>query len=104
MQSFAVNFLYLSPAVLTDPAWAHLGRFLHPGSRDKENQALILGRHLDLSWHPYLSFQAMDWESKGTRKVLIRHDIVASILEVSSHTNQLGFVDLSAVREQLKDQ
>lgn len=103
MQSFSLNFLYLSPSVLTDPAWKHLGRFLHPGSRDKDQQALIVGRHLDVQWHPYLSIHALDWENTGTLKMLIRHDVVASILEVKNHTNQLGFVDLSAVREQLKD-
>ena len=104
MATFAVNFVYLSPAVLSDPAWRHLHRFLQPGSRDKDQQALIVGRDLDIHQHPYLSIRAKDWESAGAKQVLIRHDVVASILEVSSHTTQVGFVDLSVVREQLKDQ
>lgn len=104
MKSFAVKFVYLSPSVLVEPAWRHLHRFLHPGSRDKEQQALIVGRDLDIHWHPYLSIQARDWESSGTRSVLIRHDIVASILEITSQTSQFGFVDLLDVREQLEVQ
>lgn len=104
MKSSAIKFLCLSPAVLVDPGWHHLRRFLHPGSREKEQQALIVGRDLDIHWHPYLSIQARDWECTGTRSLLIRHDIVASILEITSQTSQFGFVDLSDVREQLEDQ
>ena len=104
MATFAFHFIYLSPAVLTEPVWRHLGRFLHPGSRDQDQQALIVGRDLDIHQHPYLSIRAKDWENSGTKQMLIRHDIVASILEVTSHTSRVGFVDLSAVHDQLKDQ
>lgn len=104
MKSSAIKFVYLSPVVLEEPVWRHLHRFLHPGSREKDQQALIVGRDLDIHWHPYLSIQALDWESSGTRSVLIRHDIVASILEITSQTTQFGFVDLLDVREQLGDQ
>lgn len=102
MKSLVVVFVYLSPVVLTEPAWRHLGRFLHPGSREKDEQALVVGKDLDIHWHPYLSIRALDWGSRGTRPVLIRHDVVASILEVTSQTSQFGFVDLSGVRERLE--
>lgn len=65
---------------------------------------MVVGKELDVSWRPYLPSHALDFESTGTRCVLIRHDIVASILEVTNRTTQLGFVDLTTIREQLQDQ
>lgn len=61
----------------------------------------MVGADLDIARHPYLSIRARDWEGTGGRVMLLRHDLVDSILEIQSHTNQLGFVDLSAVREEL---
>ena len=101
MRSFTVHFVYLSPDAL-EARWTHLHRFLHPGSREHDQQALIVGADLDIAHHPYLSIRARDWEGTGGRILLLRHDLVDSILEIRSHTNQLGFVDLSAVREELK--
>ena len=97
-----VHFVYLSPCVLDD-RWSHLHRFLHPGSRSHASQALIIGVDLDIAHHPYLSIRARDWAGTAGRVLLLRHDLVDSILEIQSHTNQLGFVDLSAVREQLME-
>jgi len=99
-RSITIHFAYLSPCVF-EARWAHLHRFLHPGSRKHDNQALIVGADLDIAHHPYLSIRARDWEGTGGRVLLLRHDLVDSILEIQSHTNQLGFVDLSAVREEL---
>lgn len=105
MKSSDIYFIYLFPGVLVEPAWKHLERFFHVPTLENEKQALMVGCELDLHQHPYLSIRAKDWGGLGgTRRVLIRHDIVASILEVASHTSQVGFVNLSDVREQLADQ
>lgn len=101
MRAFALHFLYLDLRVLNDPQWKHLTRFLHPGSQQHSGEALAVGTDLDLSYHPFLSIRAVDWANGGSRVVLLRHDVVASVLEVSNHTNQFGFVDLSDVRERL---
>ncbi len=103
MRSFTLHFVYLSPCSL-DARWAHLHRFFHPGSREHNQQALIVGADLDIAHHPYLSIRARDWEGVGSRTLLLRHDLVDSILEIQSHTSQLGFVDLSAVREELTEE
>lgn len=100
MRSFALHFIYLRLQVLSDPQWNHLHRFLHPGSKEKAGEALVVGRDLDLAWPGFVGIQAKDWESTGSRSILLRHDLVASILEVSTHTNQFGFVDLTELREQ----
>lgn len=104
MRPSTVHFIYLDRRVLTDPQWRHLARFLHPGSLEHDGDAVVVGSDLDLNCHPYLSIRAAQWgDHTGSRVVLLRHDLVASIFEVATHTNQPGFVDLSDARERLED-
>lgn len=105
MSARTIHFVYLFRDVVQKPPWAHLHRFLHPGAEKHDGQALMIGSNLDLNYHPYLSIRAAQWgDRRGSQVVLLRHDLVASILEVASHTTQLGFVDLSDARERLVDQ
>jgi hypothetical protein len=104
MTILSVHFVYLGRCVLDNPQWTHLARFLHPGTRQQSGDALVIGSSLNLNFHPYLYIRAVDWVHTGSRVVLLRHDLVASILEVATHTSQFGFVDLRDARERLADQ
>lgn len=102
MKSSAHYFIYLAH-VLERPQYSHLKRFLHPGSL-AAGELIVLATNLDLGFHPYLSAQVKDWANGGSRHVLLRHEIVVSILEVASHTSQFGFVDLSELPDKQTDQ
>ena len=102
-KSFKVHFVYLAPEA-TGPEWKQIHCFLHPEALEQDQQPMLVCRDLDMSHHAFVSLRAKDWaESKGTWLLLLRYDLVASILEVRSHTNQLGFVDLKAIREALAE-
>ena len=97
-----LHFIYLVNSVLVDPQWEHLQRFLHPYSKTQNQEALLVGADLELG--QYLCIRAKSWDGSGSQAIRLHHHMVASILDVPSHTTQLGFVDLSAAREQLADQ
>ena len=97
---FTLHFVYLSQAAL-QPEWQHIRDFLEPESLEK-GQALVICRDLDIGHHVFAKMLAKDWTvEKGTQPLLLRYDLVASILEIRRHTNPPGFVDLAALREQL---
>jgi hypothetical protein len=81
----------MSPAVLEE-RWSHLHRFLHPGSREQAGWLAMACAELDISDHKFLSCRAKNFGPGGSVKLLLRYDLVDSILEVVSHTTQLGFL------------
>ena len=79
--------------VIEQPQWSHLHRFIHPGSRNEEGWKSIFCSNLDLSGH-YISCLVKDYSGGRAQNVHIRHDLVASILEVASHDKPFGFTSL----------
>jgi hypothetical protein len=103
VQKVTLHFVYLVPEV-KGPKWEHLHRFLNPGAMEHDQQALLICRDLDISHHVFVSLRTKDWKASiGGQVLLLRYDLVASVLEVRSRTNPLGFVDLDAVREELAE-
>ena len=81
----------MNPVVLEE-RWSHLHRFLHPDSREQAGWLSVACAELDISDHKLLSCTAKNFGSGGSAKLLLRYDLVGSILEVVSHTNQPGFL------------
>ena len=95
MASF--HLIYLLDAI-EDTQWSHLHRFLHIGTRSQSGFKSIFCKDLDLSG-TFLSCTAKDYSGGSPQKLLLRYDIIASILEVSSHKNPFGFVNLGEYLE-----
>ena len=91
MASKKYHFIYLRPEI-EDEKWAHLHRFVHPGSRKQLGWAHLLCTDLELDHQPFLSCRAKNWKDGETKTILLRYDLVGSIVEVASHNDQLGFV------------
>lgn len=83
--------IYLMDEV-EDAQWSHLHRFIHPGSRGQSGWKSFFCRDLDLSGQ-LLSCLAKDYSGGGPKNLLIRYGLVATIVEVGSHNNPLGFVN-----------
>lgn len=99
-QLFAVHFVYLDP-VVAGTKWGHLHRFLHPGSLEA-GECLILASKLHED-SCFLRIHARDWQAQGgesSRTLRLPYVLVASILEIRSHTTQIGFVRPEEIREQ----
>jgi hypothetical protein len=96
---FTLHFVYLHAAA-SDPQWYSLHRFLHPGSL-AEGQCVMIAVELDTSHGYFLRLRARDWTEKaGSKSLLLPYGLVASALEIRSHTNQVGFVRPEEIREQ----
>lgn len=94
------HFIYLRPEV-REPRWSYLHCFLHPGSYQHDKQSLVFCGNLDLSHHIFLSARAKVWAGEqGAKIVLLPYSLVDAILEVVSHKNQFGFVDLKKALEE----
>lgn len=85
------HFLYLRKQILT-AEYAHLHRFLHPGTMNQEGWCHIVCADLDLNHFVFLECIAKNYEG-GHQRIQIRYDLVASILEIESRNNQFGFLD-----------
>ena len=104
MSIASYHFIYLHPNV-RDQRWSYLHRFLHPGSYQYDRQNMVFCGNLDLSHHIFLSARVKDWTGEQDAKiVLLPYSLVDAILEVASHKNQLGFVDLKKALEESTDQ
>lgn len=100
MSVSSYHFIYLNQDV-REPRWSYLHRFLHPGSYRHDSQNMVFCGNLDLSHHVFLSARAKDWTGgQGAMTVLLPYNLVDAILEVVSHKNQLGFVDLKKALEE----
>lgn len=94
-----LHILYLNPRALED-RWAHLHRFLRPGSREEAGWLSLTCAELDMTAHTFLSCKPKNWEGGKAPTLYLRYDLVDSILEVVSHTSQPGFVRPEEPREQ----
>jgi len=92
MDNKSYHIIYLNPAI-EDERFSHLHRFLHPGNRNKTGWKSLLCSNLDTSHHTFLSCVAKNYSGSTPKRILLRYDLVDSILEVASHKRQLGFVD-----------
>lgn len=100
MSVASYHFIYLCPEVL-EPRWSYLHRFLHPGCYQHDKQNMVFCGNLDLTHHVFLSARAKDWiGEQGAKTVLLPYNLVDAILEVVSHKNPLGFVDLKKALEE----
>lgn len=100
IKPFTVHFVYLTQAAL-HPDWQHIRDFLDPESLES-GQAMLICRDLDMGHHVFVQMLAKDWtKEKGTCFLFLRYDLITSIIEIRSHTNQIGFVDLKKIREAL---
>lgn len=87
-----VYLVYLNDTVLST-YWSHLHRFLHPGSKDETGWVSILCTHLDISHHVFATMNAKDWsENKGTVPILLRYELIMSIVKIGKSTKQYGFI------------
>ena len=91
MASSTYHLIYFFNAI-DDEQWAHLHRFIHPGSRHEPGWKHLFCADLDLSG-PFLQCRAKDYSGGGAKRLHLNHGLVASIVEVSSHSNPLGFVN-----------
>ncbi|WP_180125518.1 hypothetical protein [Rhodoferax sp. BLA1] len=88
------HLIYLLDEV-EDPQWSHLHRFIHPGSRNEQGWKSIFCRDLDMSGQ-FLSCLAKDYSGGKAKNIFLRHGLIASIIEIASHDNPLGFKNLEA--------
>jgi hypothetical protein len=79
--------------------WSHIHRFILRGGHSEPGWKGILCTDIDLSHHVFLSCKAKDNEDAGAKNIFLRYDLVASIVELASHNNLLGFVDSSQFQE-----
>ena len=91
MDTRRLHILYLNSEVLLE-RWAHLHRFLHPGSKEQTGWLSMTCAELDMSEHTFLSCKAKSFGAGGPAKLYLRYDLVDSILEAVSHTSQPGFL------------
>ncbi len=91
MATKSYHIVYLNPEI-EDSRWSHLHRFIHPGSAQDPGWKSLVCTDLDTSHGVFLSCKAKNWTGEGARMIQLRYGLVDSIVEVASHTNQLGFV------------
>ena len=103
MATTAYHLLYLNPEI-KDDRFAHLHRFLHPGSSAQIGWMNMLCTDLDLTHGYYLICKAKSYSGEGPKTVHIRYALVDSIVELSSHNIQLGFLDSNEIPSQPLDQ
>jgi hypothetical protein len=100
---FTLHFVYLNSAASL-PEWRQLHRFLHPASLS-ENECLLVAVDVDMNHGAFLNLRARDWtENAGTKRLFLPYGLVASILEVRSFANPIGFVSPDEIREQSEAQ
>ena len=76
-----------------DPQWTHLHRFIHPGSRNESGWKSIFCSDLDMGGS-FISCLVKDFSGGKAKNLLLRHNLVASIIEVASHEAPFGFKNL----------
>ena len=85
------HIIYLVDSI-EDEQWSHLHRFIHPGSRNQAGWKSMLCADLEFVAGGFLYCRAKDYQSAPAKRVFLRLDLVASILELPSRNDQLGFV------------
>jgi hypothetical protein len=103
MATTTYYILYLNSEVKED-RWAHLHRFLHPGSADQIGWISILCTNLDLTHGVYLSCKAKNYSGTGPKTIQLRYGLVDSIVEVASHSIPPGFLSSNEIQTQQLDQ
>ena len=91
MSAKSYYLIYLTDQIENEQ-WAHLERFIHPGSRHQIGWKSLFCTNLDLGG-PLLICLAKDHSGGGPKNLHLNYGLVASIVEVSSHSNPLGFVN-----------
>lgn len=89
-QSF---FLVYVGSEIESSEFAHLHRFLHPGSQHESGWKAFVCSEVTPSNHPgFVLLQAKDFAGKGTKNLHLRYSLVASILEYQFQKNPIGFI------------
>jgi len=102
MEKKSTYIIYLHPSV-ADNQWSFLHRFFHPGIRDNDKKYALVGYSLNTSHYALLSVTVCNFLKKGSnRRIHIPYNLVATMIEIPVHKNQLGFVDPEEFRDKLE--
>ena len=85
------HIIYLSESI-KDAQWNHLHRFIHPGGKDEIGWQSMICSELEFVAGGFLYCRVKDYEEAGGKRIFLRLELVASILELPSQNDQLGFV------------